>query len=315
MAFTLAHMAAALPLYRSNNKNHSVRWLQFDALLIGTMLPDMHYYTYISSSFSRQSHEWVGLLTYNLPLGLVFFTVWNWGLKPAAFALVQPFLIKRAAKSFNLKDVDRKNSRNKVKRYFTGYADRYWSFAGIKKRVLHKVKSFYLPVVLSLVFGAFTHLIWDGITHADGSIARHIDWLQYPLYFFPFKGTSIARLLQYLSSIVGLGALFWFVLLRAKDWQINTKDVAKETETDTIVTLVFSKKQSVIIIASMTTLCLVWGIQAVLNWYPSLTSSPYRFAAGVSVSLLKRVTLLCVSYAALYHLTYFLQNTYRQYRK
>ncbi|OLF36420.1 MULTISPECIES: DUF4184 family protein [unclassified Psychrobacter] len=315
MAFTLAHMAAALPFYRNKKKNRSIRCFHFEALLIGTMMPDFPYYIGASSATGNLSHQWMGVFTYCLPWGLTIFALWNWGLKPAAFALVQPFLIKRAAKSFNLKDVDSKNSRNKVKRYFTGYANRYWSFAGIKKRVLHKVKSFYLPVVLSLVFGAFTHLIWDGITHADGSIARHIDWLQYPLYFFPFKGTSIARLLQYLSSIVGLGALFWFALLRAKDWQINTKDVAEETETDTIVTLMFSKKQSVIIIVSMTTLCLVWGIQAVLNWYPSLTSSPYRFAAGVSVSLLKRVTLLCVSYTALYHLTYFLQNTYRQYKK
>ena len=309
MAFTLAHMAAALPFYSAK------RWLHFEALLIGTMMPDFPYYFGSNSATGDLSHQWVGIFTYCLPWGLSIFALWKWGLKPAAFALVEPFLMKRRTKFPNIQDTDISANHNKTVRHFTGYADRYWSFAGIKKRVIHKVKSFCLPVVFGLILGAASHLVWDGITHADGSIARHIDWLQYPLYFYPFKGTSIARLLQYLSSMVGLAALFWFALLHLKNWQINNKDVVKERlGIDNIVRLVFSKKQSAIIIALMVTLTLIWGMQVVLSWYPSLTSSPYRFAAGVSVSLLKRVTLLCVSYAALYHLTYFVQRTYRQYK-
>ncbi|MEN2751557.1 DUF4184 family protein [Psychrobacter sp. FBL11] len=309
MAFTLAHMAAALPFYPDKRRLH------FEALLIGTMMPDLHYYLNIPRSFSRQSHEWIGIFTYNLPWGFLIFTLWYWGLKPATYALIQPFLKVSTENTLNQQGLNPGNNYYKGQKRIIGYAARYWSLRGIKKRVIHKVKSFYLPVVFGLILGATTHLVWDGITHADGSIARHIDWLQYPLYFYPFKGTSIARLLQYLSSMVGLAALFWFAWSRSKNWQINNKDVVKERlGIDNIVRLVFSKKQSAIIIALMVTLTLIWGMQAVLSWYPSLTSSPYRFAAGVSVSLLKRVTLLCVSYAALYHLTYFVQRTYRQYK-
>lgn len=310
MAFTLAHMAAALPFYRSNNRNHSKRWFQFDALLIGTMMPDLHYYIHIGNSYSRQSHEWAGLLTYSLPWGLAVFALWYWGLKPAAFALIRPFLKESVVSSFSRRNIKTDEHRNKVQRRFTGYADKIWSFANIKKRVTHKVKSFYFPVVLGLVVGAATHLIWDGITHADGSIARHIDLLQYPVYFYPFKGTSIARVLQYLSSIAGLVILAGFAISRLQLWKRSSHSAKQATVSDIAVRPFFNKKQSLIIIGLMATLSLVWIVQTFLKWYPSLHGSPYRFAAKVSVSVLPNIAILCVVYAVLYHLLSLFKSVY-----
>lgn len=313
MAFTPAHMAAALPFYRSNNKNHSVRWLQFDALLIGTMMPDLHYYVRIGSSFSRQSHEWTGLFTYNLPWGLAVFALWYWGLKPAAFALVRPFLGESVASTLVRSDLEISDADKKVRR-FTGYADKRWSFANIKKQVMHKVNSFFVPVVLGLLVGAATHLIWDGITHADGSIARHIDWLQYPVFFYPFKGTSIARVLQYLSSIAGLGILLWFAVTHLRT-QRNSNNLAEHAIKYNATAPLFTKKQSLLIVGSITTLSLIWITKAVLRWYPSLGGSPYRFAAKVSVNVLPNIALLCISYAVIYHLIYLLRHRYLWIRK
>lgn len=315
MAFTLSHMAAALPFYRSKNKNHSMSWLQFDALLIGTMMPDLHYYINIGSSLSRQSHEWTGLFTYNLPWGLAVFTLWYWGLKPAAFALVRPFLRELTVGTFIQSNKEVNEDPHKVQRRFTGYADKIWSFANIRKRVMHKVKSFYLPVALGLIVGAATHLIWDGITHADGSIARHIEWLQYPVYFYPFKGTSIARVLQYLSSMAGLVILAWFAISRLKVWKRSSNLSEQVIISDAFIRPFFTKKQSLIVVGLMATLSIFWIVQTSLKWYPSLSGSPYRFAAKVSVSVLPNIAILCISYAVLYHLAYLLQHAYLRYRK
>ncbi len=126
MAFTLAHMAAALPFYRNNNKSHSRRWLQFDALLIGTMIPDLPYYTGGSSAIGDLSHQWVGVLTYCLPSGILVFALWYWVLKPAVYALIQPFLKKATGDRFN-------EDRYKGQRRIIGYADKHWSFARLKK--------------------------------------------------------------------------------------------------------------------------------------------------------------------------------------
>ena len=56
MAFTVAHMAAALPFYRSQ------KWLHFEALLIGTILPDLPYFLNNDRAVWQLSHQWLDLL-------------------------------------------------------------------------------------------------------------------------------------------------------------------------------------------------------------------------------------------------------------
>jgi hypothetical protein len=55
MAFTIAHMAAALPFYRSR------KWLNFEALLIGTMLPDLPYFLNSDRAVWQQSHAGINV--------------------------------------------------------------------------------------------------------------------------------------------------------------------------------------------------------------------------------------------------------------
>lgn len=309
MAFTLAHMAAALPFYRSDKRALSRRWLQFDALLIGTMMPDLPYFIGSSAKTAYLSHQWTGVLTYNLPWGLLVFAIWYWGLKPATYALIQPFLKTPVTDYHNQADISFNSSNysdnNQRQRRIIGYADSYWSFASIKKRLAGPLL-FCLSIVLALILGAATHVVWDGITHADGIIAKHIDWLQYPIYFYPFKGTSIARLLQYLTSIAGLAVLFWFAVSRLQARQRSHPDSQR---IENLIGLMLTKKQSLLIAGSFVTICFLLVIQAAVEWYPSLFSSPYSFAAGVSVSVLPSIAILCMGYAALYHLIRFLRET------
>ncbi|WP_350655958.1 DUF4184 family protein [Psychrobacter sp. S1-30-MNA-CIBAN-0213] len=312
MAFTPAHMAAALPFYPIR------RWLQFEALLIGTMMPDLHYYLNIPDSFSRQSHEWAGLLTYCLPWGLLVFALWYWLLKPAAFALIEPFIKGFRENPYEQRYEELGTNLSSRERQITGYTPRYWSFAGLKKRTNHLLSSFWPTVVFGLILGAATHLVWDGITHADGFIAQRIDWLQYPLYFYPFKGTTISRLLQYLSSMAGLLALFWFALVKFKSWQRSNHGLKSSNQVldrqaeDSVTKPVLARKHSLLIVNSIAILSILWNMDTFLRWYPSLTSSPYTFAAKVLVSLLQDVAILCIGYAVIYHLIYLSRYAFRK---
>ena len=75
MPFTLAHPAAALPLRRPLG-----RWAAPVALVVGSMVPDFGYFLpWVAGRLA--SHTPWGLLTFNLPVGLVAF---------AAFHLLAP---------------------------------------------------------------------------------------------------------------------------------------------------------------------------------------------------------------------------------
>lgn len=303
MAFTLAHMAAALPFYPVR------RWLQFEALLIGTMMPDLHYFLDFGDSFSRRSHEWIGLLTYSLPWGLLLFALWHWVLKPATFPLVYPFIKGYVKNPHDQQYLNANDGFYNRKRFITDYSDNYWSYSSFKKRAKHWLSSFWLSVVFGLILGATTHLVWDGITHPDGFIAQRIAWLQYPLYFYPFKGTTISRLLQYLSSMSGLLVLFWFVISYLQIGKRNNSNLNKHSiELDDAIEPVLTKKQSLLIIGSIIMLSLVWSMKTVLRWYPSLTSSPYTFSARISVSLIQDFGMLFIGYAIIYHIFHWLRS-------
>lgn len=334
MAFTVAHMAAALPFHRSSNRYNFERWLQFDALLIGTMIPDLPYYIGSSDATGDLSHQWIGLVAYCLPWGILVFAIWYWLLKPAVYALILPFLRKPKNEKSTKQDthvgqnpviqnsaIQNSAIQNSVsqrqykgQRQIIGYADRSSWFTNFRKRAIQAIRSFYLPVVFGLLLGAATHVVWDGITHADGLIARHIDWLQYPIYFYPFKGTSVARLLQYLTSIAGLVILLWFAISRLKDRQrMDHKNVSgSRLNRNRLHDLkpVFTKKQSLAVVSFIFIVSLALFIQAVITWYPSMIGSPYNLAAKVSVSVLQDVALLCIGYALVFHLLYFLRNIY-----
>lgn len=177
MAFTLAHMAAALPFYCWHKS------ISFEALLLGTMLPDFPYFLNGSQAVSEESHSWSGLLSYCLPWGLGIFALWYWLLKPAAIALLQPWLDMNAV---------------------------------VPSHEFQQFVKFGAMVILGLLLGASTYLIWDGITHPDGFVARHVIWLQLPINISNFDSMPLARFLQYESSFIGLSLLGWCAQAQVK---------------------------------------------------------------------------------------------------
>ncbi len=70
-----------------------------------------------------------------------------------------------------------------------------------------------LPPVLawaavSLLVGAWTHLLWDGFTHKEGWFVTHIPVLRMPLTTFMGRTVRVFSVLWYLCSFAGVGVLY-----------------------------------------------------------------------------------------------------------
>ena len=261
MAFTLSHMAAALPFYRWR------KWISVEALLIGTMLPDLPYFLNSQQLVSEQSHQWMGLLTYCLPWGLGLLILWYSLLKPAAIALAQPWYGVPASNSSCL------------------HSAAAWLRFGA-------------ALVMGLLLGASTHLIWDGITHPDGFIARHVIWLQLPINISNFDSMPLARFLQYASSMMGLVYLGWFIKTQVK--QVAWQKVAFAN----IPIIVLKSWVSLLIITIVCAGSLFCAVQAMLKWHSLMLHNSYLFLAKVLVGLLQGAIGLFIIYALAYQLLY-----------
>ena len=275
MAFTLAHMAAALPFYRCQ------KWLNVEALFIGTMLPDLPYFLNNNPMVAQHSHQWVGLLSYCLPWGLAVFVLWHWLLKSALIALIQPW--QRVQQS----------QFSSIQPDMPQYPFGLWLAARMQKYGI-----FWLKVVLGLLLGSITHLLWDGTTHPDGFIAIQLG-LQYPVTIAYLGDIPMARFLQYVTSIFALILLIGFTWNR---WQVNIAinkiQAANVYKGETH--LRFSKGQSGMILLLLCLCCLVWALYNALKWHKLLLNDNYLYLAKILVGGLQGVGAFLFLYALLY---------------
>lgn len=288
MAFTLAHMSAALPFYQKS------RWFNFDALLIGTIMPDLPYYLPLllggGSQFAIESHGWLGLISYCVPRGLALFILWYWWLKPALNAIIQPWL----SLPFLQQPGDGKHSLTDRR------SQSFQSSSSLKARM-----TFGVAVILSLFIGSITHLIWDGITHPDGFIALQVSWLQYSLNL-PYVGmTVMARVLQYLTSIIGLTwlAIFsWQQARIAHEQSSEPSDLSSIGGQQSYQPLLFNKKQSLLILALVGAIPVIWGLSTMLEMSQMFVSNNYVFFVVLLLGFFKRLGFTFLIFTMAYHL-------------
>ena len=73
----------------------------------------------------------------------------------------------------------------------------------------------WLLAPLSILVGIASHLLWDSFTHGEGWMVRHYPLLHDPLVIAG-SHTTVSRILQYLSSVLGLAVLaVWYWRLPA----------------------------------------------------------------------------------------------------
>jgi hypothetical protein len=155
------------------------------ALVIGSMAPDIAFLLPIGV-MRAESHSLGGLFWYCLPIGLICYLLFHRLMKQPIIHLLPPPVFARLGP----------------------YDHSDWSISGRQ----------ILPILLSLLVGAITHLVWDSFTHRGSWAVRNIDWLQIHLFTGGGFWIYLYTLLQWLSSLLGLGLLYHWI----KQWQRTT---------------------------------------------------------------------------------------------
>ena len=157
--------------------------LPIAALAIGCMLPDLH--RLFTLRQDPTPHLWSALFYPNLFLGLMFCALWYLVYRPALYR-------------------------------FMGV------YHPLNLNTIKSVLGFIGGMILALLIGNATHLIWDGLTHHDFRSFAFQDFLAQSVQL----GTDIYpmhRVLQIGSSILALPFLLWMSLhYYRKHRQVNS---------------------------------------------------------------------------------------------
>lgn len=159
MPFTGSHPAAVLPL-----KPWCKQTPYFAALVVGSMSPDFGYFSPIDLN-TRYSHTLEGIVAMDLPISVL--------------ALILVLLVR---KSF-------------CHLFPNPHRDFLLSLCQ-KPIVSWKM---VLITILCLLFASWTHVVWDGFTHALSPVVQHSVWLRKETGL----GMPIYRIIQHVSTLLG----------------------------------------------------------------------------------------------------------------
>ncbi len=166
MPFTFSHPAIVIPLFRLSDKYISVT-----GLIIGSITPDFEYFLRLKI-YSIHSHTLAGLFYFNLPLGLLLAFIFHLSVKRIIVHYL-PYVIKSRVIII-------------AKRNWLNYLRKRW----------------YI-VCISILLGAFSHLVWDSFTHHSGYFVMLIPVLKKELilenYNIPYY-----KVLQHASTLLGI---------------------------------------------------------------------------------------------------------------
>jgi len=173
--FTLAHAVAALPLRRTK--------LIRSAVVIGCFVPDFEYFVRLAPKVGGGhtfSHTLQGLFVIDLPLGMAIFWLFHRYAKEPLWTWLPETI------------------RQRVK-----LGPRTPPLKGAAESAL---------VLVSILVGAATHILWDSFTHHSFWPARHWHFLSYPIRLPIVGSVPCYDLLQYASSVLGtIVLLIWIV--------------------------------------------------------------------------------------------------------
>jgi hypothetical protein len=174
MPFTFSHPAIVLPLTKAGLK------LSATGLIIGSMIPDFEYFIRMIDT-TRYSHTLEGIFWFDVPFGLVVCFIYHLLVRNSLFDNLPSFLKDR----------------------FIVYRKFDWSKYFLKNWAI---------VLVSLIIGAVSHILWDGVTHntmfyitqADLSTIMKIGTINLAGYKFLQLVSSIAGGLAVIVSIFAL---------------------------------------------------------------------------------------------------------------
>lgn len=185
MPFTLAHPAVVVPLYKA------ARWYtSLSALVIGSMAPDFVYFVPAGIP-ARLTHSLVGVILFCVPCGWIAFTIFHRFVKRPVIDLLPSIVARKLADT-----------------------------AGT---VAVPFLTRWIIVISSLALGALTHIVWDAFTHGNTVVVKNVEVLQTMIASIGTYHLYLYKLLQHMSSIVGITALIGWIVA----WvNADTKQVA-----------------------------------------------------------------------------------------
>lgn len=146
--------------------------LPIAALAIGAMTPDL--YRLLVDTEILLNHQWKGIIYPDLLVGLLFCFLW--------YCLYRPMLFKilNISKPLNIQ-----------------------SFATFFK--------FLLSMMLAIIIGTATHILWDGLTHLDFRTFAFYDFLAQPVLILNHE-YPMHKVLQIGCSALALPFLAWMAV-------------------------------------------------------------------------------------------------------
>jgi Domain of unknown function (DUF4184) len=172
MPFTFAHPAIILPLTK-------MKWkLSLTGLIAGSMVPDFEFFIRLKLT-ENIGHHWRGVFIFDLPFALVL--------------------------CFAYHNIVRDTFVNHLPDWYRSRLLNFKNFCWNDFAFTHK-----LTVVLSVMIGISSHLLWDALTHYDGALVTAFPILSKKLIFYAFS-MPIYDLLQLLSSVGGLWIIYRYI--------------------------------------------------------------------------------------------------------
>ena len=175
MPFTLAHPAAVLPLRR-----YCPRFLDFPALIVGSMVPDLGY-GLARWNLADFSHSLAGSFGFSLPVGLAL--LW------LSYRLCRPMIALLPERKHRM-------------------------FLPLCEKPPGRLRM----IIISVLIGAWTHLLWDSFTHPQGWVFEHLSILQAPLVSAGKRTLRVCHVIGYVCSFIGIV----FLALAFERWKQNS---------------------------------------------------------------------------------------------
>jgi len=201
MPFTLAHPIASIPLRR-----YLGDFGILSALFIGAMAPDFVYMLpeHFVYYYRLESHSLMGLIKVCLPIGIGFFYLYHLLMAPVIVSIFPKALKHRLPDHLLLGRCPPCNNAH--------------------------------AVIVSILIGAATHIIWDAFTH-ENAITGAITWFSTPLMTLDGHPVMPFRLFQHASTVGGLMVLFWWIYRWFKTTAVKAEVVWQPNKNVRIATL------------------------------------------------------------------------------
>jgi hypothetical protein len=155
--------------------------LILSALVVGSIAPDIPYYLPLFP-YRAFGHTLPGFFLFCVPAGMVVLWAFHALLKTPLIALLPSGHQKRLA-----------------------WLNIHFAFKPLKR---------FVVIVISLLVGSATHILWDSFTHRHGFMVLRSSLLIAPLITFEFVGITIHvyEFLQYISTLLGAALIiYWYM--------------------------------------------------------------------------------------------------------